>query len=225
MGQKYATLNPRQLYLMIHSLKILKCSMMGYNSQTKVLLVNLPKKFPFWLRAFWAQFGPNLCNLMFHVSLSGDLFEVFWHYEVQKIDKISLNHFSRNLLLGQYGSNLARNCKMLHQINYSRDFYKHSSMMWCNISHICQFSKKIPFLDQWQLRQKWCNLILMIYPVAIFLKWQSMMGYNSQTKAILVNFSKKYPFGEVTCTQFGPKLCNLLSYDLLFVDFFKNVVA
>ena len=47
MGQNYATLCPRQLYLMIHSLKILKCSMMGYYSQTKVLLVNLPKKFPF----------------------------------------------------------------------------------------------------------------------------------------------------------------------------------
>ena len=31
---------------------------------------------------------------------SGDLFEVFWHHEVQKIDKISLNHFSENLLLG-----------------------------------------------------------------------------------------------------------------------------
>ena len=29
MGQSYATLCPRQLYIMIHSLKILKCSMMG----------------------------------------------------------------------------------------------------------------------------------------------------------------------------------------------------
>ena len=106
MGQNYATLYPRQLYLMIHSLKILKCSMMGYNSQTKVLLVNLPKKFPFWLRAFWAQFGPNLCNLMSHDSLSEDLFEVLWHHEIQKIDKISLSHFSKNLLLRQYGPNL-----------------------------------------------------------------------------------------------------------------------
>ena len=102
MGQDYGTLCPRQLYLMIHSLKILKCSMMGYNSQTKVLLVNLTKNFPFWLRAIWTQFGPNLCNLMSHDSLSEDLFEVLWHHEVQKIDKISLSHFSKNLLLGQY---------------------------------------------------------------------------------------------------------------------------
>ena len=73
MGQNYATLYPRQLYLMIHSLKILKCSMMGYNSQTKVLLVNLTKNFPFCLRAIWAQCGPNLRNLMSHDSLSEDL--------------------------------------------------------------------------------------------------------------------------------------------------------
>ena len=103
MGKNYATLCPRQLlYLMIHSLKILKCNMMGDNSQTKVLLVNLPKKFPFRLRAIWAQFGPNLSNLMSHDSLSEDLFEVLWHHEIQKIDKISLSHFSKNLLLGQY---------------------------------------------------------------------------------------------------------------------------
>ena len=41
MSQNYATLYPRQLYLIIPSLKILKCSVMSYNSQTKVLLVYL----------------------------------------------------------------------------------------------------------------------------------------------------------------------------------------
>ena len=106
MGQNYATLRPRQLYLMIHSLKIFKCSMMRYNSQTKVLLVNLPKEIIFWLRAIWVQFGPNLCNLMSHDSLSEDLFEVLWHHKAQMIDKISLSHFSKNLLLGQYGPTL-----------------------------------------------------------------------------------------------------------------------
>ena len=131
-GQNYATLYPRQLELMIYSLKLLKCSMMGYISQTKVLLVNLPKKFPFWPRASQVQFGPDLCNLMYHDSFSGGLFEVFWHHEVQKIDKVSLNHFSKNLLLGQYGPILAQNWTMLYQINCSRDFQKHSSMMWCN---------------------------------------------------------------------------------------------
>ena len=50
MVQNCATLSPRQLYLMIPSLKTLKCSIMGYNSYTKVLLVKLRKKFPFWLR-------------------------------------------------------------------------------------------------------------------------------------------------------------------------------
>ena len=122
MGQNYVTLCPTQLYLMIHSLKALKCSMMGYNSQTKVLLVNLPKKLPFQLRTIWTQFGPNLCNLMSHDSLSEDLFEVLWHHEIQKIDKISLSHFSKNLLLGQYRPNLAQNYTILYGINYSRDF-------------------------------------------------------------------------------------------------------
>ena len=95
-------------------------------------IISLPKKYPFWLRAFWAQFGPNLCNLMSHDSLSEDLFEDFWHHEVQKIDKVILNHFSKNLILGQYRPSLAQNCTMLYQINCSRDFQKHSSMIWCN---------------------------------------------------------------------------------------------
>ena len=116
MGQNYATLCPRQLYLMIHSLKILKCSMMGYNSQTKVLLVNLPKKFSFRLRAISVKFVPNLCNLMSHDSPSEDLFEALWHHEVQKIGKISLFHFSKNLLLGEYWPNLAENYTILYHI-------------------------------------------------------------------------------------------------------------
>ena len=33
---------------------ILKCSMMGYHSQTKVILVSLPKRFPFRARTIWA---------------------------------------------------------------------------------------------------------------------------------------------------------------------------
>ena len=78
----------------------------GYNSQTKLLLVNLPRKAPFWLRAIWVQFGFNLFKPMSHDSLSEDLFEVLWHHEVQKIVKISLIHFSKNLLLGQYQPNL-----------------------------------------------------------------------------------------------------------------------
>ena len=47
LGQNYATLWHKQLYLMICSLRILKCcSMMGFNIQTKVMSVSLPKKFP-----------------------------------------------------------------------------------------------------------------------------------------------------------------------------------
>ena len=61
----------------------------------------------------------------------------------------------------------------------------------------------------------------MIYTVAVFLKWQSLMGYNTYAKVILAHVSKKFHFGEVTRTQVGSKLCNPLSYDLPFEDFFE----
>ena len=38
---------------------------------------------------------------------------------------------------------------------------------------------------------------------------------------MLTNFPKKFPFGEVTHTQIGPRLCNFLSHDFLFEDFLK----
>ena len=115
--------------------------MMGDNRQNKVLLVYLPKKFPLRLGKIWAQFGPNLYNLMSHDLLSEDLFEVSWHYEIQKIDKVSLSYFSKNLLLEQYEPNLAQNYTILHHIKCPRDFLstfqKHSSMMWCNSYYWC----------------------------------------------------------------------------------------
>ena len=47
LGQNYAILWRKQLYPMICCLRILKCcSMMGFNIQTKVRSVSLPKKFP-----------------------------------------------------------------------------------------------------------------------------------------------------------------------------------
>ena len=150
-------------------------------------------------------------------SLSDDLFEVLWHDEA--LNKSSLIHFSKKFPFWAIQAHLAEN----YATNCSRDFQKHSSMMWCSSQTLVIFVTfpKIPFLDQWQFRQKWCYPILMIYSVTIFLKGQSMMRYNSWTKAMLVNFSKKFPFGEITRTEFGLKLCTLLSYYLLFADFFK----
>ena len=56
LGQNHTSLCPRQLCLMIHSLKILKCGMMGYNSFTKVTS-NLPNIFSLYGQG---QFEPNL---------------------------------------------------------------------------------------------------------------------------------------------------------------------
>ena len=69
------------LAIMSHD-SLSKYIMMRYNSYTKVT-VNLPKISPFWARAIWAEFGPKLCNIMSHDSLSEDLFEVLWHDEAQ----------------------------------------------------------------------------------------------------------------------------------------------
>ena len=141
---------------MIYSLKSLKCSMMGYNSQHKVIVINLPKKFPFWASRIQAQFGS-------HDSLSEALFEILQHDEAKEIDKGSLSYFS--------------------------EFQKHCSMVWCN-------SQTLVILGN----------------------FHSIMINNSQTKAMLITISKNVRFREVTRTQFGPKLCNLLSHDLLFED-------
>ena len=62
--------------------KNLKYGMMEYNSYSKVA-VNLPKKFPFWVRAILAKFGLILCNLLSYDSLSEDLFEILWHDKAQ----------------------------------------------------------------------------------------------------------------------------------------------
>ena len=79
LGQNHKTLCPRKLCIMIHSLKILRYSLIGYSSYTKVE-VNLPKIFPFWARAIWT---PKLCNVMSHDSLSEGLFELLWHDATQ----------------------------------------------------------------------------------------------------------------------------------------------
>ena len=73
-GKNYVTLCPRELCLLIHSLKILKCGMIEYNSYTKVILVNLPKKLPLGARTIWAKFGTKLCNLVSWFTLWG----CFW---------------------------------------------------------------------------------------------------------------------------------------------------
>ena len=62
LGQNHSILCPRQLCLVIYSLKIVKYGIMGYNSYTKVA-VNLPKKFPFWARQFVPNLGQNYATL------------------------------------------------------------------------------------------------------------------------------------------------------------------
>ena len=77
LGQNYATLCLKQLGLKICSPKILKfSSMMGFNIQSNVMFVSLPKSSPSTQRQL-IRFGPKLSNLMFHDSLSENCFKFY----------------------------------------------------------------------------------------------------------------------------------------------------
>ena len=97
---------------MIGSLKILRFSIMGYNSYTKVIL---PKSI--YQKNFLSgqgQFGTNLIQnhaTLFHDSLYEDVFKDFWHDEA--LDKSSISHFSKKISfsenIGPFGSNYTTN--------------------------------------------------------------------------------------------------------------------
>ena len=101
LGQNHTILCRGQLCLLIHSLEVWNMVWWGCNSYTNVA-VNLPKKFAFWVRATLAKFGPILCSLMSHDSLSEDLFEILWHDKAQyrwlKVTLVIFPKF-RNILL------------------------------------------------------------------------------------------------------------------------------
>ena len=112
--------------------------MMRYNSQTKAMFVKLPKKISFWGKG-------KVYNLLSHDSLYQDLlkfYHMIWH---NGQTKVALVNFLKNILLGQYGPNLAQTYTTLYLINYCRDFQKHFSMMGCIIQTLVilvNFSKK-----------------------------------------------------------------------------------
>ena len=133
---------------------------------------------------------------MSHGSFSEDLFGVLWHDEAQQIGKSSLSHFS--------------------------EFQKHSHMMWCNSQTLVILvnSPKNSLFGLGAILEK------IMEPYSHDLLCDNVFEMTQhdriqQTKAMLVNFPKKFSFWEVTCTQIGPKLCNFLSHDFLFQDFLK----
>ena len=154
---------------------------MGYNSQTKVILVNLIKS----SLSRHGQFGPNLVQkyaTFSHDSLSEDLFEVLWHDEA--LEKRNLSYFSKKFPFWAIQAYLAQ----YYTTNCARDFQKHSSMM-CVITIIPHYARmflkistavthqsylsifqKNSFFRPVAVQAKTVPLIHMIYPVAIFMK-------------------------------------------------------
>ena len=67
LSQTYATLCPRELCHMVHSLKVLKYNTLGQHSYTKVILVNLPKNSLSGQGQLMPNFGQNYTTcLMIH---------------------------------------------------------------------------------------------------------------------------------------------------------------
>ena len=103
-------------------------------------------------------------------------------------------------------------------------FQKHSSMMCCNSQILVIFVNfpKNSFFRPVAVQAK----MVEPYPHDLlcgnFFETTNRDGMQQLLQNNFGQFSKKYPFVEVIRTQFGPKLCNPLSYDLLFVDFSKN---
>ena len=96
LGQNYATLYLRQLWLMICFLRILKCSgVMGFNINDQSNVCQFTQKIPFQVRAIDPWFGPKLPNLKFHDSLSENCFEILWHYAAQYMEKRNISQFSK----------------------------------------------------------------------------------------------------------------------------------
>ena len=135
--------------------------MMGFNIQTEVMLVSLPKKFPS-REGQLVRLGPKLSNLMFHDSLSENFFEILWHDGAQYIDKIIISQsFKKNLLFWRF-----------------LEAFQHNGVQQLDISNISQFFRKISFLGKGKLGQKLYKIILTICSLRGFLKLCSMMGYK-----------------------------------------------
>ena len=83
------------------------------------------------------QFGSSLS--LSHDSLSENIFEVLCHDEA--LDKSSLSHFSKKFPFWAIQAHLAEN----YTTNCSRDFQKHSSIMWCNSQTLVIF---VTFLER-----------------------------------------------------------------------------
>ena len=141
------------------------------------------------------QFGPNLVQkyaTLSDDSLSEDLFEILWYDEA--LDKSNLSHFSKKFPFWGIQAHLAEN----YTTNYSRNFQKHSSMVWCNsqtLDIFVTFQKK--FLSQTSgknlFRQKWWNLILMIYYVTIFFEMTKHDGIQQLDQSNVGQLLQKIP--------------------------------
>ena len=61
------------------------------------------KKFPLWARTILSEFGPKLCDVMPHHSLSEGLFEILWHdkarYRQEKVALVIFLKFRNTLSL------------------------------------------------------------------------------------------------------------------------------
>ena len=148
--------------------------MMGYSSQPKVILVNLPKKFPFWARTIQAQFGPKLLNLISHDSHYETLFEILQHDGAKQIGKGRFSYFSE----------FQKPCNMVNN-SQTKEM-------------LVTFYKKVLFREvtRTQFGPNVCNFLSQDLLFANFLRCSSIKEYSLQT-IVTINFAKKSLFGPI----------------------------
>ena len=127
--------------------------------------------------------------------------------------KVALVNFSRKFLFWE-----------IYTTNCSREFQKHSSMMWCNsqtLVRFVNFPEKLlfrPVSIQAKMVQ-WCNgpKFGSIYATLYLLEMLQDDGLTMQTYVMVVNFPRKIPFWRkrVIQTQICPDFCQVQYYDLL----------
>ena len=165
-------------------------------------------------RTIWAQFAPKLFNLIYHLS------QIFWkhfsmigHNRLTKVVLVSFLQRSSFSTIEQFISNLGQNygtlCPMqLRLMIHSLKILKCSRMGYSSYTKVMLLCQKKFFGGQGQfgpnLGQSYTFLYLMTHSLRIFLKFCGMMRHNTQTKVVLVIFSKKLLWNN-TCPMW-PKI-------------------
>ena len=138
-----------------------------------------------------------------------DFFDTLQHNEIGHVDS-GINQFSQNISFSfkrtirtKLCPNLAQNYSILYLMICHRDFFEtfqHDQTQKVNNNNVSQFPRNPALVQLGNLSPFWAKIMqpyiasncLMICSLR-FLKFCHMMGFNIQTKAMLVSLPQKFP--------------------------------